>query len=239
MDKKKQIELLYKQIFGNKILPLEYGKNPIDLVQQGDDKCKKCKHNCTSYKNRQDLPYFKSFEKVKTMVIAESPGSGIEKGNMGFVFGWEQFEKDNAKKIILKYENYFFKILNLNRDETYITDAIKCYTPKNEFSNTFINCKDYLKEEIEILKPETILVISKHNSLKAYLEELKINFSFNYNLKIIPHPSNQNMSKIKTVSDIFKEIGEWNSDEKWTKLGKQISNEYDLLQKELKSIKNE
>ncbi len=237
MDKKQEIRELYKEIFGSKLKSLDYNKNPTRLTIQtnSSDKCLKCKDKCDSYKNRQDLPYFKSFENVKTMVIAESPGSGIENGKLGYVFGWEDFESDSKKirEAIRKYENYFFNLLNLNRDETYITDAIKCYTEKKNFSKAFSHCNPYLEKEIRILQPENILVISKKNSLKKFLEKLQLKYSFE--LKIIPHPSNQNISKIKTVGEIFEKIGKINSNNDWINLGNQIKKEYAILQKELKS----
>lgn len=237
MTQKQEITELYKEIFGGKIPSLDYDKNPtlLTIHTNSTDKCSKCKNKCDSYTNRQDLPYFKSFENVKTMVIAESPGSGIEKGKIGYVFGWENFENNSkgVKEVIRKYENYFFKTLELNRNETYITDALKCYTIKNNFTKAFSYCKQYLEEEIRILQPENILVISKQYSLKKYLEELKVKYSFQ--LEIIPHPSNQNISKIKTVAEIFKKIGAMKSNDDWINLGAKIANEYEKLQKELKS----
>lgn len=231
MSKKEKIATLYKQVFGNKVKSLNYKNSPVNLVQETtkEDKCHKCENICDSYNNRQDLPYFKSFEKVKTLVIAESPGRGKENGSLGYVFGWEEFEGKSTKATIINYENYFFNILNLNREETYITDGVKCYTPKNNFSKAFKECNEYLKEEIKILEPKNILVISKQPSLKKYLEELKNEFDFQLN--IIPHPSTQNISKIKTVSEIFIKIGELNSNENWKEIGKKIAFEYEELQK--------
>lgn len=237
MHKKQEIKELYKEIFGDKIISFEYNKNPTDLTEKSksDNKCLKCKDKCDSYKNRQDLPYFKSFENVKTIVIAESPGKGIENGELGYVFGWEQFESNSKKvrEVIRKYENYFFNVLNLDRNETYITDAIKCYTAKDNFSKTFSHCKPYLEEEIRILQPENILVISKQNSLKKFLNQLKEKYFFQLN--IIHHPSNQNISKIKTVGEIFEKIGEMNSNEDWKNLGAKITEEYKKFQNDLKA----
>ena len=234
-----KLKKLYRRIFGEKITSLNYEINPIEITKTTNnpkEKCFDCGEMCNSFKYRQDLPYFKSLENIETFVIAEAPGSGLEKGKIGYVFGWECFNNEKPKHLnITKYENYFFQILKLNPENTYITDAIKCYTHKNEFKSVFSNCKNYLKEEIEILKPKNILVISKQSSLKKFLIEL--NKSIPFELEIIPHPSPQNISKIKTVSDIFKSLGNISGNSKWEILGKEIEIEYQNLIKVLKEKK--
>jgi uracil-DNA glycosylase family 4 len=233
-----KIKELYSRIFGDKITSLNYKRNPTEITKKTNskDKCLDCGISCKSFKDKQDLPYFKSLENIETFVIAEAPGSGNEKGEIGYVFGWELFNSNEPKHSnITKYENYFFNILKLERETTYITDAIKCYTHKNDFKSVFSNCKNYLKEEIEILKPKKVLVISKQGALNKFLIELKNSIPFE--LEIIPHPSPQNISKIKTVSDIFKSLGNISENSKWEILGGQIEIEYQNLIKILKEKK--
>ena len=236
IDIESKLLSLYKRIFGDKIQKIDYEKNPKETLNPNKifNKCEICKTTCKSYKFRQDLPYFKNIHNIETFVIGESPGSGEENGKLGYVFGWNQFStREYSHLNIKKYRNYFFNVLNLNEDNTYITDAIKCYTHKNDFNEVFINCQSYLREEILILKPKNILIISKQNKLKKFLQEL--NKELNFNLKIIPHPSNQNFSKIKTVSDIFKSLGEIENNQKWIDLSKSIENEYSEINNKLKA----
>lgn len=223
MNKDTQIKVLFKQIFGGDFTSLDqqYLKS---IPRRGiDDKCYSCGNDCSSFTNRQDLPYFNNLDKVKTVVIAESPGSGVDKGCMGYVFGWENFGV-NAKGVIKHYQNYFFDILNLNPEEVYITDAVKCYTHKKEYSKVFQNCSNYLNQELEILKPKTVIAISKQPHLLKFLRERKD--SLDYELIILPHPSKQNFGKIPTVSEIFKKIGQLNNNDKLIKLGEDIQEEY-------------
>jgi|GEM_PF-6522065 len=230
MSKKDRLFALYKEIFGDKIKCLNE-ENPIEMVKPAD-KCSKCiTTTCPSYNNRQDLPYFKNLKKVETFVIAESPGSGKENGKLGFVFGWEQFGGSSKKKRILNYEHFLFKVLNLNPETTYITDAIKCYTPGKKFKDAFEYCKSYLKKEIQILKPSKVLIVSKQGELGSFIKQLKE--ENNFELKIIPHPSGQNFGKIKTVAELFKGIGDLVEDEKyfeeWTEVGEKIDFLYEQL----------
>ncbi len=227
-NNKQKIKELYTGIFGEKIIEINEDGQVEKMVKTSNEKkCTKCQSKC----NKQDLPYFKHLSNIDTMVIAESPGSGDENGNLGFVFGWELFGKQHDYLAIKKYENYFFEVLGLNRDNTYITDAIKCYTHKKEFNVAFKECQTYLEEEINILRPKKVLIISKQNKLMELVKSLEEKYSFKLN--IIPHPSNQNISKIFTVAEIFSSIGNFNSNEKWKKLGEEIQEEYEKLKKDL------
>lgn len=233
MDKNTKIKELFNAIYGGDFESVDpsYLKSKKLEIKSINDKCHSCKEDCISFNKRQDLPYYKSLENIKTMVIAESPASGDDVGKLGHVFGWEYFE-NNPKGIIKHYENYFFNVLNLKRDETYITDGVKCYSHKSNFSNAFENCKHYLLQEIEILKPKEILIISKQSSLIKYLKSIQEKQKFE--LTVIPHPSNQNISKILTVAEIFSKLGKINNDEKWIRIGNEINEEYKSLRDKLK-----
>ncbi|WP_421806428.1 uracil-DNA glycosylase family protein [Flagellimonas sp.] len=230
---KDQIKSLFKDIYGGQFdsLNQEYLMNR--PKRAADDKCYSCGKLCPSFKNRQDLPYFKSIDKVKTLIVAEAPGKGLDVGKDGFVFGWEQFENKNSRKTISSYKNYFFGLLGLNPENVYLTDGVKCYTDKRNFPKVFENCKTYLEREIGILRPEKILVVSKQVSLIKFLKSIQA--TYNFSISVIPHPSNQNMSKIPTVGEIFKKVGAINNNEEWIKLGEQIQKEYKSLRKELDS----
>lgn len=230
MDKELRIKELFQDIYGVHFQELNQEFLISNSKKNHSIKCSACGDKCISYSKRQDLPYFKSINKTKTLVIAESPSKGNDINQLGYVFGWEQFGKP-TRAIIKHYENYFFNVLNLNRDETYITDAVKCYTDKSNMSKAFNNCNTYLLKEIEILRPEKILVISKHSAVIKFLKQHEK--SFNYSTIIIPHPSNQNIGKIVTVGEIFLKIGQLNNNKKWVRIGNEIKEEYKLLRNEL------
>ncbi|SFZ90263.1 uracil-DNA glycosylase, family 4 [Flaviramulus basaltis] len=230
MNKDIKIKELFKDIYGVYFQELNQEYLIDNSEKSHSNKCASCGDKCISYSKRQDLPYFKLTDNIKTLVIAESPASGEDINKLGYVFGWEQFGKP-SKAIIKHYENYFFKLLNLNREETYITDAVKCYSHKSNFSKAFKNCNQYLLKEIEILEPKKILVISKQSSVIKFLNENKE--KYNYEITIIPHPSNQNIGKIPTVSELFIKIGELNHNEKWIRIGNEINEEYKKFRNKL------
>lgn len=226
MEKENELKNLFKEIFGSKIDSMNFknmseNKNVIKGVLS--DKCKITE--CKSCKNRQDRPYYKDINSIENLIIAESPGSGIEQGDLGFVFGWHEFETMEKSASSNHYGNYFFNILNLDRATTYITDAIKCYTPKELFNNSFSFCEDYLLKEIKIINPKRIIIISKHGVLQKFIKD---NFK-SIEIICIPHPSLQNINKIPTVGNIFKKIGEINKNRKWVALGDEILKEYGVL----------
>jgi uracil-DNA glycosylase family 4 len=216
------LKALYLEIFGDRINNFEYGKKPYTYRSPNNNKCLKCKDTCGAHRNRQDLPYLVNANNVEVMVVAEAPGSGEEDGVLGSAFGWELFGKGNRD--IDNYEYFFFNLLGLNKETTYITDAVKCYTHKSQFKKPFEHCKEYLRREIEILKPKTILLISKQGPTIKFLNNLKDKMDFD--VHIMPHPSKQNISKIKTVADIFKSVGSFKQDKDWVKIGDSISGEY-------------
>ncbi len=223
------IEKLYKEIFGNLKSELDYSnvscaKFPI---KQHNNKC----NDCSSNEFKQDLPYFKNINNIVDFVIAEAPGKGNSNSDLGSVFGWEEWRDEKISLKLKYYKNYFFNILNLKPDETYITDAVKCYTAKNDFNKAFEECKKYLIQEIRLLNPKRIIIISKQKELEM---EIRTHFDESkYEILVIPHPSNQNTSKIPTVAEIFIKLGSINKNNNWIKLGEKIEKEYEKLRKEL------
>ncbi len=51
--------------------------------------------------------------------------------------------------------------VGITRDEVYITNIVKCRPPNNRVptTNERDTCKDYLKKEIEIIKPKIICIL--------------------------------------------------------------------------------
>jgi len=198
------------------------------IAEDKDDKCKCVGRECCAFKYRQDLPYFGDLNQIEDMVIAEAPGTGEEKGELGSVFGWfEYFSDKELGKSINHYYQYFFSLLGLIPEKTYITDAVKCYASSKDFKEAFSHCKTYLGREIRILNPNRIIVISKKEPLLDFLrEEFPEKKIIN-----LPHPSRQNMGKIKTVGEIFESLGKVTGNREWEELGLGIEREY----KELKS----
>ena len=229
MSKIKSLEELYKDIFGSKFIGFDLTSAVNQAVHSKstiEDKCVLCKYqnvSCPSFKNRQDLPFFKNIEQVDTMVIAEAPGKGIEEGVLGSVFGLHNFLSPKAISLKDKYYyNYFDRILGLDMDRTYITDCLKCYTDKSDLNKSFKFCSAFLKKEIELLNPKKILWITKQVDVFEFINKNNLQEIST----IIPHPSNQNLSKIPTVAEIFDSIGEIQQSEHLKRIAKEIKDVY-------------
>ncbi|MFC1668879.1 uracil-DNA glycosylase family protein [Spirochaetota bacterium] len=74
-----------------------------------------------------------------------------------------KFEKDMLKSDSIKLMKKIISSINLKFDECYITNLIKCdYSEVLEKPSQILeNCRDFLKDEIEIMDPRIILVMGE------------------------------------------------------------------------------
>lgn len=235
MSKSKDLRELYRDIFGLKIEGFNF-ETPISstfpIKGEVSDKCSLCKRgeNCPSLNNRQDLPFYSNINDVDTMVIAEAPGAGEENGELGFVFGWYNvYVSKNASKKDKYYYNYFEKILRLDLNKTYITDCLKCYTHKSSLNHSFEFCSEFLKREIQIVNPKRILWITRQVNIKSFIKKNGLESIS----MVIPHPSNQNLSKIPTVAELFRCIGEIHGDGGLIRVSEDLSKVYKTWRNQL------
>ncbi len=230
MNSVEQLRLLYQKVYGERVTNFN-----LENIQLNDDAAfsnndaGRCCLNCISKGCKQDIPFYQKINEIKAFMIGESPGNNSEI-NLGTVFGWKTNNDNNANITIKNYFHFFTSVLKIDLETTYITDAVKCYTPKNNFAAAFSFCQSYLREEIDILSPQIIIIISKQRALYQFLKA-------NYNkieILQIPHPSKQNISKIKTVAEIFKGVGEITNNQNWVNIGKLIETEYPSFKQNVK-----
>ena len=95
---------------------------------------------------------------VKIMVIGESPGYKEDLEGRAFV--------GEAGKILDK----LLEIINLKRNQIYITNILKCHPPKNHNPNReeINSCMGYLHKQIGIIKPKIILTLGKYASKEIF-----------------------------------------------------------------------
>jgi len=82
-------------------------------------------------------------------------------------------------------------VLNLKKEEVYITNLVKCKSSNSLNKSHVESCNDYLQKQIELINPE--LIVSLGESTYSYLLNEKDNFSQNrgkeltyHNIKLIP-----------------------------------------------------
>jgi len=114
-------------------------------IKQQVIECTKCELSKTRNNSVAGKGNFKS----DVIFVGEAPGKNEDlKG--------EPFIGIAGKKLSMALES-----AGITRDEIYITNIVKCRPPNNRVptTNERETCKDYLKKEIEIIKPKIICIL--------------------------------------------------------------------------------
>ena len=119
--------------------------NQLEIIKQNVIKCTKC-DLCKTRTN--SVPGKGNFS-ADVIFIGEAPGRNEDKSG-------EPFVGAAGKKLEAALEG-----AGITRDTVYITNVVKCRPPSNRVPSTTERdtCKEYLKEEISIIKPEIICIM--------------------------------------------------------------------------------
>jgi DNA polymerase len=106
------------------------------------EKCDLCKTRTNSVPGKGNF-------KSNVIFVGEAPGRNEDKNG-------EPFIGVAGKKLSAALEE-----AGISREEVYITNIVKCRPPKNRVPTTAERdtCKEYLKQEISIVKPKIICVL--------------------------------------------------------------------------------
>lgn len=121
--------------------------------------CKVCT-KCELCKNRHNVVIGDGNKNARIMFIGEGPGADEDIQGVPFV--------GKAGKLMDKA----LKGIGINRKDIYITNVIKCRPPsnRNPKSDEIQACKEYLKSQIKLIKPEIIVLLGSV-ALKSILGE--------------------------------------------------------------------
>ena len=117
----------------------------LDTVRKNVIECTKCELSKTRTNSVPGKGNFHS----DVIFVGEAPGRNEDlKG--------EPFVGVAGKKLSLALEN-----AGISRDDIYITNTVKCRPPNNRVPSKIEKetCQDYIKKEIEIIKPKIICVL--------------------------------------------------------------------------------
>lgn len=116
--------------------------------------CKKCKL-CN---NRNNIVFGCGNKNAAIMLIGEGPGADEDIQGIPFV--------GKAGKLM----NSAFEALEINRDDVYIANVVKCRPPnnRNPEKDEETACLDYLRNQVILVKPK-IIVLLGNVALKAIL----------------------------------------------------------------------
>jgi DNA polymerase len=117
----------------------------LKVIKQNVIECVKCDLSQTRTNSVPGKGNFKS----NVMFVGEAPGKNEDKNG-------EPFIGVAGKKLSAALEK-----AGISREEVYITNIVKCRPPKNRVPTTTERdtCKEYLKQEISIIKPKIICIL--------------------------------------------------------------------------------
>jgi uracil-DNA glycosylase family 4 len=102
------------------------------------------------------------------------PGEGAEDADIMFIGeapGWH--EDQQGRPFVGPAGQYLDKLLssiNLNRQQVYIANVIKCRPPDNRdpLPTEMQNCRQWLDEQIEIIKPKMIVTLGRYSMARYF-----------------------------------------------------------------------
>lgn len=129
--------------------PVEENTNKQDL-QQIAEKYKNC-NLCSLNETRIKLVYGEGNQNSKLLLIGEAPGADENKTGKVFV--------GRAGQLL----NKMLAAIHIERKDIYITNVVKCRPPnnRNPKPEEIEACMPYLKEQINIIKPQLILLLGR------------------------------------------------------------------------------
>ena len=107
--------------------------------------CKKCRL-CT---NRTNIVFGQGNKKARLMFIGEGPGADEDKQGIPFV--------GKAGQLM----NNAFQALEINREDVYIANIVKCRPPSNRVpeDDEAQTCLNYLRNQVILVKPKIIVLL--------------------------------------------------------------------------------
>jgi len=172
--------------------------------------CKRCKLHQT----RRTIVFGEGNEKATLMFIGEGPGYDEDVQGRPFV--------GKAGQLLTK----IIQSINLQREEVYIANIIKCRPPQNRNPepDEIQSCNPFLQKQIQVIQPKIICALGAFSAQTLLKTETKITalrgkFYDLEGIKVIPtyHPAFllRNPDKKREVWEDMKKIAEWiNSNDK-------------------------
>ena len=109
--------------------------------------------------------------RLRTKVV---PGEGAENAEILFIGeapGWH--EDQQGRPFVGQAGQYLDRLLlsiNLNRQQVYIANVIKCRPPDNRdpLPTEIQNCRDWLDRQIDIIKPKMIVTLGRYSMARYF-----------------------------------------------------------------------
>lgn len=122
----------------------------IETLEELEESCNGCT-KCKLCQHRTKIVFGVGNKNADIMMIGEGPGADEDAQGEPFV--------GKAGKLM----NEAFRGIGINRDNLYITNVVKCRPPQNRDpeKDEIESCKQYLENQIQIIKPKLIVLLGK------------------------------------------------------------------------------
>lgn len=133
-----------------RVLAVSHNEQKNYLLDRLYDEIKDCQR-CELANNRTKLVFGSGNPNSKIMLIGEAPGFNEDREGKPFV--------GNAGQLLDK----ILKAIQLSREQVYITNVVKCRPPQNRDPrpDECETCNFVLKRQLEIIKPQFILILGR------------------------------------------------------------------------------
>lgn len=137
-------------------------QNQIDQLTSQIQNCRKC----PLYKTRNKPLVGDGSINSQILIIGEAPGYYENLSGKAF--------QGSAGKVF----DQLLNLINLKREDVYITNVLKCHPPKNHNPRPeeIKACINYLYQQIKIIKPKIILTLGKFASENIF-QKCKLKFT--------------------------------------------------------------
>ncbi|MCB5231287.1 MAG: uracil-DNA glycosylase [Candidatus Cloacimonas sp.] len=125
-------------------------QDPVAFLKSREETCRSCT-KCVLHRDRINSVYGEGNPRARMMIIGEAPGRDENLKGKPFV--------GRAGQLLTK----MLQAINIERDEVYIANTVKCQPPRNRnpLPDEVAACIPYLKEQIEVIKPDLIMLLGK------------------------------------------------------------------------------
>ena len=186
MDKFIKKTSLLKDVYGiSEILKGVCSLDEGDTFGELIEIVKGCK-KCPLHKNRTNVVFGEGNIHAKLMFVGEGPGADEDKLGRPFV--------GKAGQLLTK----MIEAMTLKREDVYIANIVKCRPPENRapFKEEAAACIDYLKNQIDIIKPKVIVCLGSVSATyllntDKQISKLRGDFIDLHGIKVMPtfHPA--------------------------------------------------
>lgn len=138
-------------------------KERLFLLEKVREEVLNCKR-CCLYKTRKNIVFGEGNPYAKILFLGEAPGEEEDIEGRPFV--------GRAGKLLTQ----IIEAMGLRREDVYITNALKCRPPHNRspYPEEIKACFDYLKRQIDIIRPWVICALGRFANLALSKEDLSL-----------------------------------------------------------------